>query len=67
MDIGAIRLMLSHPTAVHGLPMSIEQIDLGRIALKRLDPIGKSNQPTARPPMTSWPSSSASSIGPNQT
>jgi hypothetical protein len=49
MDIGAIRLVLSHAAAVHGLPVSIEQIDLGRIALKRLGLVGKSNQRNRRP------------------
>jgi integrase len=49
MDIGAIRLVLSHAAAVHGLPVSIEQVDLGRIALKRLGLVGKSNQRDRRP------------------
>jgi integrase len=49
MDIGLIRLVLSHAAAVHGLPVSIEQIDLGRIAFKRLGLVGKSNQGDRRP------------------
>lgn len=49
MDIGAIRLVLSHAAAAHGLPASIEQVDLGRIALKRLGLVGKSNQRDRRP------------------
>jgi integrase len=49
MDVGAIRLVLSHAAAVHGLPVSVEQIDLGRIALKRLGLVGKSNQRDHRP------------------
>lgn len=49
MDIGAIRLVLAHAAAVHGLPVSIVQVDLGRIALKRLGLVGKSNQRDRRP------------------
>lgn len=49
MDIGIIRLVLSHAAAVHGLPVSIEQVDLGRIALKRLGLVGKSNERDRRP------------------
>lgn len=49
MDIGAIRLVLAHAAAVHGLPVSIEQVELGRIALKRLGLVGKSNQRNRRP------------------
>lgn len=49
MDIGAIRLVLAHAAAVHGLPVSIEQIDLSRIALKRLGLVGKGNQRDRRP------------------
>ena len=49
MDIGAIRLVVSHAAAVHGLPLSVEQIDLARIALRRLGLIGKSNERDRRP------------------
>ena len=49
MDIGTIRLVLSHAAAVHGLPVSVEQVNLGRIALKRLGLVGKSNQRDRRP------------------
>jgi hypothetical protein len=49
MDIGAIRLVLAHAAAVHGLPLSIEQVELGRIALKRLGLVGKSNRCDRRP------------------
>ena len=49
MDIGAIRLVLAHAAAVHGFPVSIEQVELGRIALKRLALVGKSNQRDRRP------------------
>lgn len=49
MDIGAIRLVVSHAAAVHGLPAKVEPIDLARIALKRLGLIGKSNERDRRP------------------
>ncbi|WP_340643903.1 site-specific integrase [Phenylobacterium sp.] len=49
MDIGAIRLVMSHAAAVHGVPVKIEPIDLARIALKRLGLIGKSNERDRRP------------------
>jgi integrase len=41
IDIGTISLVLSHAAAVHGLPVSTEQVGLARIALKRLGLIGK--------------------------
>ncbi|SMF84111.1 Phage integrase family protein [Tistlia consotensis] len=49
MDIGAIRLVVSHGAAVHGFPVSVEPIDLARIALKRLGLVGKSNERDRRP------------------
>lgn len=49
MDIGAIKLVVSHAAAVHGLDVSVEQINLARIALKRLGLIGKSNERDRRP------------------
>lgn len=48
-DIGAIKLVLSHAAAVHGLPVRVEPVDLARIALKRLGLVGKSNQRDRRP------------------
>jgi hypothetical protein len=36
IDIGTIGLVLSHAAAVHGFPISMEQLGLERIALKRL-------------------------------
>ncbi|WP_263487407.1 tyrosine-type recombinase/integrase [Mesorhizobium sp. CA4] len=41
IDIGFIKLVLSHAAAVHGLPVKIEPVDLARIALKRLGLLGK--------------------------
>ena len=49
MDIGAIRLVVAHAAAVHGLPVVIEPIDLARGALKRLGLVGKSNERDRRP------------------
>ncbi|MCA0013375.1 MULTISPECIES: hypothetical protein [unclassified Mesorhizobium] len=36
IDIGFIKLVLTHAAAVHGLPVKVEAVDLARIALKRL-------------------------------
>lgn len=49
MDIGTIRLVISHAAAVHGVPVKLEPVDLARIALKRLGLIGKSNERDRRP------------------
>jgi integrase len=49
MDIGAIKLVLSHAAAVHGAPVKVEPVDLARIALKRLGLVGKSNERDRRP------------------
>lgn len=49
MDIGAIRLVLAHCAAVHGISVQIEPIDLARIALSRLGLVGKSNERDRRP------------------
>jgi integrase len=49
MDIGAVRLVIQHAAAVHGLPVKVEPIDLARVALKRLGLVGKSNERDRRP------------------
>ena len=49
MDIGAIKLVMQHAAAVHGLPVMIEPVELARIALKRLGLVGKSNERDRRP------------------
>ncbi|HEY2707134.1 MAG TPA: site-specific integrase [Caulobacteraceae bacterium] len=49
MDIGVIKLVLSHAAAVHGLTVRIEPVDLARIALTRLGIVGKSNERDRRP------------------
>ncbi|MBB6464910.1 hypothetical protein HNQ96_000757 [Aminobacter lissarensis] len=49
IDIGTIKLILSHAAAVHGLPVIIEAVDLARIALKQLGLIGKGQERDRRP------------------
>ncbi len=49
MDIGVIRLVVSHAIAVHGVQLSVEPVDMARIALKRLGLVGKSNERDRRP------------------
>jgi integrase len=48
-DFGYLKLVLTHAAAVHGVPVSIEPVDLARVALKRLGLIGKSHQRDRRP------------------
>jgi hypothetical protein len=49
IDVGVIKLVLQHAAAVHGLPVQVEPVDLGRIALKRLGLVGHSNERDRRP------------------
>jgi len=49
IDIGMIKLVLSHAAAVHGLPVRVEPVDLARIALKRLGVVGKGKERDRRP------------------
>jgi integrase len=49
IDIGTIRLILTHAAAVHGLDISCGSVDLARIALKRLGLIGKGRERDRRP------------------
>lgn len=49
MDIGYLKLVVTHAAAVHGILVSPEPIDLGRIALKRLGLVGKSRERDRRP------------------
>lgn len=49
MDIGAIKLVVQHAAAVHGLPTKVEPVNLARVALKRLGLVGKSNERDRRP------------------
>ena len=46
MDIGAIRLVILHAIAVHGLELSVEPVDMARIALKRLGSSAKATSET---------------------
>ncbi len=49
MDVGAVRLAITHAAAVHGMPVQVEPIDLASVALKRLGLVGKSNERDRRP------------------
>ncbi len=49
MDIGAVRLVISHAIAVHGVDLSVEPVNMARIALKRLGLVGKSSERDRRP------------------
>jgi integrase len=49
IDIGTIKLVLSHAAAVHGLGVPVEPVDLARIALKRLQLVGKGQERDRRP------------------
>src|SRR5579863_366891 len=48
-DIGAIKLVVAHGAAVHGIEISVEPVQLARIALKRLGLVGKSRERDRRP------------------
>lgn len=49
IDIGTIKLILSHAAAVHGLPVRVEPVDMARTALKRLGLVGKGKERDRRP------------------
>lgn len=49
IDIGAIKLVISHAAAVHGLAVSTEAVDMARLALKRLGLVGKGTERDRRP------------------
>ncbi|WP_226341125.1 site-specific integrase [Gemmobacter serpentinus] len=49
IDIGVIKMILTHAAAVHGLEISAEPVDLARVALKRLGLIGKGVERDRRP------------------
>lgn len=48
-DISYIKTVLLHAFAVHGLPVSLDQVDLARVALMRLDLVGKAQERDRRP------------------
>lgn len=49
IDIGVIKMILTHAAAVHGLEIRVEGVDLARVALKRLGLIGKGIERDRRP------------------
>jgi integrase len=49
IDIGAIKLVITHAVAVHGLTISAEPVDMARLALKRLGLVGKGLERDRRP------------------
>jgi len=48
-DIGAIKLVISHAAAVHGVEVSVEPVNFARIAMRSLGLIGKGNERDRRP------------------
>ena len=49
IDIGYIRTVLVHAAAVHGVIVPSEEVTLARVALRRLDLVGKGNERDRRP------------------
>lgn len=49
IDIGVIKMIITHAAAVHGFDISPEPVDLARVALKRLGLIGKCTERDRRP------------------
>ena len=49
MELGYIRTVLVHASAVHGIAISPEPVDLARVALKRLGLVGKGQERCRRP------------------
>ncbi|MCR6659814.1 MAG: site-specific integrase [Asticcacaulis sp.] len=49
IDIGYIRTILSHAAAIHGIPTTVEHVDMARIALSRLGLVGKGKERDRRP------------------
>lgn len=49
IDLGYVKTILSHAAAVHGAIVSVEGVDLARIALARLGLVGKGNERDRRP------------------
>lgn len=48
IDIGVIKMIITHTAAVHGLDISPEPVELARIALKRLGRISKRTERNRR-------------------
>ena len=49
IDIGVLKIIITHAAAVHGLDISPDPVDLARVALKRLGLIGKGTERDRRP------------------
>ena len=49
MDLGYVRTVIVHAAAVHGVRISVEPVELARVALRRLGLVGKSSQRDRRP------------------
>ncbi|MBN9466650.1 site-specific integrase [Brevundimonas sp.] len=49
IDIGTIKLVISHAAAVHGLSVPVEPVGMARVALKRLGLVGKGVERDRRP------------------
>lgn len=49
INLGTIKLILSHAAAVHGLPVKVGPVDLARIALERFGLVGKGEARDRRP------------------
>ncbi|WP_454634474.1 site-specific integrase [Bradyrhizobium cenepequi] len=49
IDFSFIRTILLHAAALHGISVSVENVQLARAALKHLDLVGKSNERDRRP------------------
>jgi integrase len=49
MDIGYIRTILVHAAAVHGIDVPVDQVNLARVALRRLSLVDKGNERDRRP------------------
>ena len=49
IDIGVIKMIITHAAALRGLDISPEPVDLARVALKRLGLIGKGTERDRRP------------------
>ena len=49
MDLGYIKTILTHAAAVHGITVSVEPLNLARVALARLGLVGKGDERDRRP------------------
>ena len=48
-DMGAIKLIMSHAAAVQGMRVAVDQVDMARVALKRMGLVGKGVERDRRP------------------